>query len=48
MCGNADEALRLLQIAIEIKPSRRDWARRDPDFDNLRQDARFRALVGLE
>ncbi|MFN3743060.1 MAG: TPR end-of-group domain-containing protein, partial [Anaerolineales bacterium] len=48
ICGNVEEALRLLQIALEKKQVSLEWARRDPDFDNLRQDARFRALVGLE
>jgi tetratricopeptide (TPR) repeat protein len=45
ICGNVEEALRMLKIAIEIKPSRRELARRDPDFDWIREDARFKALV---
>jgi len=47
ICGNVEQALALLKVAIEIKPSRRDLARRDPDFDFIREDSRFKALVGL-
>ncbi len=46
ICGNVEQALALLKVAIEIKPSRRDLARRDPDFDFIREDPRFKALVG--
>jgi tetratricopeptide (TPR) repeat protein len=46
ICGNADAALALLKVAIEIQPRDRELARRDPDFDFIRADARFIALVG--
>jgi tetratricopeptide (TPR) repeat protein len=46
ICGNTDAALALLKAAIEIEPGRRELARRDPDFDFIRTDARFIALVG--
>jgi tetratricopeptide (TPR) repeat protein len=48
ICGNTDEALRLLTIALEDKDESLDWARQDPDFDNLRDDPRFKELFGLE
>jgi hypothetical protein len=41
-----DEAVALLREAPEQAPGMRDWARRDPDFDFIREDARFRAVVG--
>jgi hypothetical protein len=47
ICGNHDEALRLLKIALEKKLSSPDWARQDPDFERLRSDPRFQELVGL-
>jgi len=46
ICGNIDEALALLKVALEKKQATRTWARRDPDFDNIRTDPRFVALVG--
>jgi tetratricopeptide (TPR) repeat protein len=46
ICGNVDEALALLKVALEKSPGNREWARRDPDFDFIREDARFKALVG--
>jgi quercetin dioxygenase-like cupin family protein len=45
--GDRDEALRRLERAIELKgDGARDAAREDGDFDALRGDERFRALVG--
>jgi len=46
ICGNVDEALALLKVALEKKPSRLELARRDPDFEFIRDDPRFKALVG--
>lgn len=46
ICGNADEALALLKVALDKKQASRAWARRDPDFENIRTDPRFVALVG--
>lgn len=40
------EALEDLRRAIAGDPSKRDLARTDPDFDNIRRDPRFRELVG--
>ncbi len=44
--GEVDQALALLKIAIEKKPSQRELARRDPDFEWIREDPRFQELVG--
>jgi len=46
ICGNVDEALALLKVALEKKQTSLAWARRDPDFDFIRGDPRFKALVG--
>ncbi len=43
--GNIDAAIEHLRKALEAKPDQRDWARRDPDFDFIRDDPRFKALV---
>jgi superkiller protein 3 len=46
ICGAVDEAIALLQAAIAKAPGMRQLAQHDPDFDFIREDARFRALVG--
>lgn len=46
LCGNVDEALALLKIALEKGQSSAAWARQDPDLENLRDDPRFKALIG--
>jgi len=44
--GNVDEALTLLKTALEKRQGTLEWARRDPDLDFIRDDPRFKALVG--
>jgi tetratricopeptide (TPR) repeat protein len=44
--GNLNEALALLKVALEKKQVSPAWARRDPDFDFIRDDPRFKALLG--
>ncbi|MBI1880859.1 MAG: tetratricopeptide repeat protein, partial [Chloroflexi bacterium] len=48
ICGNVEEALALLKAALEQKQQSLDWVRRDPDFDFIRGDPRFQALVEEE
>jgi len=43
--GNMDAAIKHLRAALEKAPSERDWARRDPDLDFIRDDPRFQVLV---
>ena len=45
ICGDVPEALRLLEIALQKNLATREWARRDPDFLSLHEEARFWALV---
>ena len=43
--GDADIAIPCLQAAIALDPENRDLAKTDTDFDPIRHDERFRALV---
>jgi tetratricopeptide (TPR) repeat protein len=45
LCGNADEALRLLKIALEKELHTGEFANNDSDFDFLKNDKRFQDLV---
>jgi Flp pilus assembly protein TadD len=45
LCGNADEAVRLLKIALDKGQRPREFARDDSDFDFIKEDLRFKALV---
>jgi tetratricopeptide (TPR) repeat protein len=45
ICGNTDQALELLRIALMSKQTYVDWILRDPDLDFIRQDPRFKQLV---
>jgi Flp pilus assembly protein TadD len=44
--GNGDEALALLETGLQKSQAAIDWARNDPDFENIRDDPRFIELVG--
>lgn len=46
ICENVDKALELLKTGLTKKQVTKEWARQDPDFENIRNDPRFRALVG--
>jgi tetratricopeptide (TPR) repeat protein len=46
--GNRRTALDLLRVTLEKGLSSHEWARHDPDFATLRDDAEFRALVGID
>jgi hypothetical protein len=39
-------AIESLQRAIQLDAKLREAAKKDPDFDNIRQDQQFQALVG--
>ncbi|MDK2462824.1 tetratricopeptide repeat protein [Aphanizomenon sp. PH219] len=43
--GNIEQAIENLQIAINLHPEVREWAKTDSDFDAIREDERFQALL---
>jgi tetratricopeptide (TPR) repeat protein len=45
ICGNTDQALELLRVALNNKQTYVDWILRDPDLDFIRQDPRFKQLI---
>jgi len=45
ICGNVEESLRLLEVALRERQSRVDWALRDPDLENVRDHPRFMELI---
>ncbi len=45
ICGNVEKAIELLKIALKQEQTTPDWVNRDPDFDNIRSDERFQALL---
>jgi tetratricopeptide (TPR) repeat protein len=45
ICGNIDQALDLLRVALKNKQTYVDWILRDPDLDFIRQDPRFKQLI---
>ena len=48
VCGKTDEALALLGVALNKKQAPLSWACLDPDLGSIRDDPRFRPLVGEE
>ena len=45
ICGNADQAIELLGVALKNKQTYVDWILRDPDLDFIRHDPRFKQLI---
>lgn len=43
--GMKEEALSLLERALGLGWGKRDWIEQDPDYDSLRDDPRFRAMM---
>jgi adenylate cyclase len=44
--GNKEKALDILELAVDKGFGKKDWIENDPDYDSLRQEPRFRALLG--
>lgn len=47
ICGNTEEALVLLKIALEKKQVDLTWVKQDPDFDFIRDNPQFKEFVEL-
>ncbi|MBI5651686.1 MAG: tetratricopeptide repeat protein [Chloroflexi bacterium] len=45
VCRNVDVAIEHLRRAAQSEKFDRDWAKRDPDFEWIRADARFKEIV---
>lgn len=45
ICGNIDQAIDLLQTALEKKQTYVEWIIHDPDLDFIREDSRFKQLI---
>ena len=43
--GNIEQAIENLQTAINLHPEVREWAKNNSDFDAIREDERFQALL---
>lgn len=43
--GEVEEAIRQLKQAIDLDPKIREWAKMDSNFDSIRDDDRFQALL---
>ncbi len=43
--GNIEQVVENLQAAINLNPKYREMAKTDSDFDSIRDDARFQALI---
>jgi mannose-6-phosphate isomerase-like protein (cupin superfamily) len=46
LTGRKEEAIGHLRLAFDRRPSLRDLAKEDTDFDSLREESAFRGLVG--
>jgi tetratricopeptide (TPR) repeat protein len=45
ICGNIEQAIELLRIALEKKQTYVDWILHDPDLDPLHEDEHFKQLI---
>jgi tetratricopeptide (TPR) repeat protein len=45
ICGNIDQAIELLRVALKNKQTYVEWVIHDPDLDFIRQDPRFKQLI---
>ncbi len=45
--GDKDKAISLLEFAIEKGYGKKEWIEQDPDYDSLRNESRFKALIKI-
>jgi tetratricopeptide (TPR) repeat protein len=48
ICGNPDQAIEYLRVALVTKQTPLEWIRSDPDLESLHDDPRFQELLGQE
>jgi tetratricopeptide (TPR) repeat protein len=48
VAGNIDAAIEALRMALEKRERSLEWAQQDPAFVFIRDDPRYRAMVGLD
>jgi tetratricopeptide (TPR) repeat protein len=48
LSGNLEHAIELLTIAMEKKIVSIEWARHDPDFENISETVQFKELLGIK
>ena len=46
LTGRTDDAIEHLRAAVELWPRSRQLARSDPDFDSIRDEPRFKEVIG--
>ena len=47
IAGNNDEALALLQVALDRHQVQMEWVQKDPDLESVRQDPRFMEIFAM-
>jgi hypothetical protein len=44
--GRATDAVPHIKMSLELNPTLKDWALKDPDLDRIRQEPELRAILG--
>ncbi|MBM3153434.1 MAG: tetratricopeptide repeat protein, partial [Chloroflexi bacterium] len=45
ICGNVDQAISLLRVALQSQGVTLEWVQSDPDLETIRQDPRYQELL---
>jgi tetratricopeptide (TPR) repeat protein len=44
LSGEKEQAIQILNQALELAPDLTEWSQQDPDFANIRDDSAYQAL----